>query len=94
MSVSERSDPGRVIAELEERARRAGVSPDGLSALRSQAEDVVRRLVERAQDIARLGSQMTVERRIDGVEYQVTVECVVGKRRSRIGNWLSRIGIR
>lgn len=79
-----------MLRSLQEQAERAALPASSQTLLRAEATLAIEPLLTRGKQVAALGSQMHVERRIDGEDFAVKVICHIGRPQSSPRRFLQR----
>lgn len=80
--ASHRTDVTAEITELRRRAEAKRLSASQIEGLVAQVGEALTTLVERGRALSASGSQMTVDRRIDGPGYSIRLHFEAGSKRA------------
>ncbi len=78
------AEVGALLADLRAKATRTGISPQTIDSMMAQVEQVARAFDQQGRNVAAVGSQLEIDRKVEGPGYFVTVQARFGQPQSAL----------
>ena len=92
VTLNSKSDVELCLSELSSRAIKAGVGTNELPDLLAQSRQIIEKLLETGQIMESQGSQLVVDRILEGRSYQIKIEAKFGQALAKTSRFKALFG--